>query len=782
MERSGETLDNLLINILVLHKELGFCLAWDNWNTCFDPDNKSDKSQHAKGKLVQTQSMIEKVKTHLSRLLNDEEFKLLLTECAHEMESYQETIEQDIEIKHRPSEVYFNKDAVIICTNTPIPIDIQMNLSFGYKFLSPYVCHDGNMPSILAQLEQCMSDSVPVARYAETSLEIHQILSHRDSVQKDDNKNWLRFISYRTEAFFKNQPNLFATKSDKGGHTVIMDVSDYESKLELHIDEGNYALVNLDQAPLIDLIEKERILVKNLRGIKNLEDFFKSIRHITFEPNTLLIPKFYGLPKIHKPGSPLRPITSTVGSVGYYLAKVFDRLIKGIFPCSDIHIRDTYKFINFINNVRVNSGEVLVSFDVVSMFSSIPYELVSDIIMKKANTFHLLYGIDRGLLSSILSFTLKDCMIFSALGKNYRQLDGLPMGSCLSPTVARIVMDHIVADLLVQVPQISLIKVFVDDTIAKIHKDYVGKALEVLNNFRPGQIKFTLECENNLQSINFLNVTLTRCSESISTNWFRKSFASGRLLNYFSSHKRTTVIATAAHFIRTVLSLSDPEHFHNNKPIITQTLRDNSFPETTIEVLMNEFYTYMKPLDRKKEVEPITESQLSIVASINNEEEEDFPEYAIFPHSICKGRDIKRVICSHKNPGTTLADSVRNTKVNSITTRKTATPIEKRKNLILISQCICKEKYIIDRTRFNETGEMALHRILTLNKQGCDKYSHAYKKARFHKGLFYGSQTSYLCRYMQWSYRHKLDVHCCKFEYPIERFGRLIKCSCCNAD
>lgn len=40
------------------------------------------------------------------------------------------------------------------------------------------------------------------------------------------------------------------------------------------------------------------------------------------------------------------------------------------------------------------------------------------------------------------------------------------MGSCISPTLARIVMDVVIKDLLKKVPQISFIKVFVDDTIA----------------------------------------------------------------------------------------------------------------------------------------------------------------------------------------------------------------------------------------------------------------------------------------------------------------------------
>ena len=41
-------------------------------------------------------------------------------------------------------------------------------------------------------------------------------------------------------------------------------------------------------------------------------------------------PKFYGLPKVHKDGMPLRPIISSIGSVTYKTAKQLARILN---PC-----------------------------------------------------------------------------------------------------------------------------------------------------------------------------------------------------------------------------------------------------------------------------------------------------------------------------------------------------------------------------------------------------------------------------------------------------------------
>ena len=38
--------------------------------------------------------------------------------------------------------------------------------------------------------------------------------------------------------------------------------------------------------------------------------------------------KFYGLPKIHKTGNPLKPIVSSRGSVTYGVARVISKVLK----------------------------------------------------------------------------------------------------------------------------------------------------------------------------------------------------------------------------------------------------------------------------------------------------------------------------------------------------------------------------------------------------------------------------------------------------------------------
>ena len=53
-------------------------------------------------------------------------------------------------------------------------------------------------------------------------------------------------------------------------------------------------------------------------------------------------PKFYGFPKIHKLGIPLRPIVSSCGSVTYGVAKVLTKILKPLVGKSSHHVHSKF--------------------------------------------------------------------------------------------------------------------------------------------------------------------------------------------------------------------------------------------------------------------------------------------------------------------------------------------------------------------------------------------------------------------------------------------------------
>lgn len=733
----------LLTDLFVMHNGRGLLQAELNWIECGDPDHFTKNYINKANEISTLNKHIKMMRTNLDLLLTDSQMNDTDTECESFTNISMEKQEIIIEKEHRPPNLGYNMKAIVTRTEKHIPEDILIGLSYGWKFMYPYVNTKENLFRTLSQIEMCIDDSIEPLAQHEAFFRVAQIIARRKQKVYDNTTQWLRFISLRAKRFFTDNEDIFATRSDKGGHTVINDVEKYDQEIATLLNNPCYTITETN--PLKELVTKETKLMR----------FFSTnykTRHLVtakYEPEIKHLARMYGLPKVHKDNYCLRPITSMHSSPGHASGQIFDEILKDIFPRSHFHIKDSYEMKRFLDTTTISEQDVLVSFDVVSMYTNIPRNLVKTLIMRKAKEFHDKFGMGKKILNETLNFLLSESTYITALDNIYKQTEGLPMGGCISTTLARITMDEVVTHLLSKIPDISFIRVFVDDTIAAMKRESIEIALSVLNNFHPN-IDFTHEVEKINRSINFLNLTLIREKNRIITNWYRKYFASGRLLPYFSSHKRTTVMATAQAFIQTVLNLSDPFFFHINKAQIERTLRNNGFPETKIMILMNKYYTYMKP---------------------NRRIEKRVKEYRIFPHALCETRKIKRVLHGLKSKNIIYSDSTKNTKINWVTTRKTRIPLAKTGNVIVKSKCLCGRKISITSAGFNETGEIASKRIInTISK--CMGTQHAFRKAEYSKGLEYNKQTKYLVKYMKWINKpHNVGIT----GLPNYQFAKLLK-------
>ena len=99
-------------------------------------------------------------------------------------------------------------------------------------------------------------------------------------------------------------------------------------------------------------------------------------------------PKLYGLPKLHKPNIPMRPIVSLCGSPTYQLSKYLTTVLKPLTDKSRHKLQSTENFIDAIKTVQVPDDYKLVSFDVKSLFinnSTIELPLPTDDLMDLLN-------------------------------------------------------------------------------------------------------------------------------------------------------------------------------------------------------------------------------------------------------------------------------------------------------------------------------------------------------------------------------------------------------------
>ena len=177
------------------------------------------------------------------------------------------------------------------------------------------------------------------------------------------------------------------TKPDKGSGVVIMNKSEYSRLLkEASIkDETKFSPVSLERPKkrgrppkhYHPLLEKEKQLHTVVRRILPEQ----TAKFLSTKGSRLA--HLYGKPKTHKKTLAMRPILSATGTYNYQLAKWLDEKLKPLFN-NDHTISDIFEFAENICKTKINSSDILVSYDVTALFTNVPVDETIDIIVDVA--------------------------------------------------------------------------------------------------------------------------------------------------------------------------------------------------------------------------------------------------------------------------------------------------------------------------------------------------------------------------------------------------------------
>lgn len=127
-----------------------------------------------------------------------------------------------------------------------------------------------------------------------------------------------------------------------------------------------------------------------------------SISHKVIERNPLT-PRIYGLPKIHKEGAPHRPIVNIIRGPTYLLAKYLAQKLKPLVGLTESFVKDSSSFVNELKGIMIDLDDILVIFDVVSLYTNIPINEAIDVINHIIGT-HITKLVEICLTSTFFSF------------------------------------------------------------------------------------------------------------------------------------------------------------------------------------------------------------------------------------------------------------------------------------------------------------------------------------------------------------------------------------------
>ena len=380
------------------------------------------------------------------------------------------------------------------------------------------------------------------------------------------------------------QRSVFYMKPDKGNGIVIMDKSDYEERVETLLLEGPYIRYSNGRMINDNPINKMQQEVKNL-----LKDLVEKNDLNKFKANSLVVsnpsvPMLYALPKTHKPGKKMRPIISSCNSPTSKLSKWIANELQKLDFKREFEVKNTEEVVNKLKNVKIEDDEILVSFDVESLFPSIPVE-------KALSSFK--YHLERKIISKDSKQTLYkstvmclDQNIFQFRGKYYKQESGLAIGNALSPCMASFFMTHFENQIKNRCwfPRIYIR--YVDDIFAIVKKEKLESTLEKLNSLFP-TIKFTVEKEEN-GSIPFLDLLISRFEGGLKFSIYRKPTSNQQYIPSDSNHCRSHKFAAFNSMIHRLIKVPmDEEDYRNELNYITNTAQMNGYKKQEILNLLN---------------------------------------------------------------------------------------------------------------------------------------------------------------------------------------------------
>lgn len=542
-------------------------------------------------------------------------------------------------------------------------------LSYGMKHsIAPK-----NVPtaSILASIETAIGQrtDIPLAERETIRARVASTLQSSKKTTSNLSKCELLALSK-----LKNDDSIVITPADKGRVTVVMNRSEYHQKMSSLVnDEQTYK--KLDRDPSQKLQRK----LNNKLFTLHKANIFKRPLYSKLRCSVAQAPKLYGLPKIHKENIPMRPIVSFCSSPTYELSKYLANILKPLTDHSRHRVINTEEFVNRIKNETMEENHELVSFDVKSLFTSIPLQLAIDYTNDALTNYGGVLPIPNEEIIDLLTLCLKSTY-FQYNGHFYQQLHGTAMGSPVSVVVSEIVMQRIEEQALSTYPNPPPFWFrYVDDTLTSVEKGQKKDFLDHLNKQNPS-IQFTIEAEKD-GKLPFLDCVVIRNGNKLQTDVYRKPTNTDRLLDDSSyhptSHKATTV-TTLMKRARVVCSSEDA--LQKELRHLKEVFKTNNYKETFVQCL----------LDRPPKVATSTE-------------EEDQATIAAIPYIKGTSETLARILqpynikVAHK-PMCTLRTVL--TKV------KDPTPPERRKGAIYKVKCAeCPATYI------GETGRNLTTRI-----------------------------------------------------------------------
>lgn len=387
----------------------------------------------------------------------------------------------------------------------------------------------------------------------------------------------------------KNSKDLIITRPDKGNGVVLLDRTDYINKMNSILQTDKF--MELGNANEQDrTLQEERALQAFLLRAHKKGDISKEV-YERIRPVGTTRPRMYGVPKIHKPGVPLRPILSMINSPHHETAKWLAEVLRPVVQLYSEHtLNDTFHFCQELESF-ISDGEhsvkntFMCSFDIASLFTNIPLAETIDICLDALYRNQQLSppSVPEALLKKLLFKTTTE-VEFSFNNILYKQVDGVAMGSPLGPVLANIFVGF--CESKVDPTAFPLLyRRYVDDTFSMFLTRPEAIAFHgVLNSMHPS-LTFTMEMETD-GKLPFLDVDIQRVDDTLIRSVYRKPTFSGLYTRWDSFCDTRQKINLVKSLTSRAIKICSPATLEGELNNLRRIFSENGYPDDIVNNTM----------------------------------------------------------------------------------------------------------------------------------------------------------------------------------------------------
>ncbi len=392
---------------------------------------------------------------------------------------------------------------------------------------------------------------------------------------------------YRSLKILRQSRDITIKPADKNLGLVILNTEDYIDQVITHLSSDTYNMV--EQFPTT-LITKS--LENTILKFKNeLSGYSKHLYNYLLPSNNHRIPRFYGLPKIHKNFSdtgipPLRPIVSHSNSLLLHSSQFIDHVLQPIAKSYPDYLHNSTTLVQKLSNIEIPHDAILVCLDIVSLFPSIPQEECLNIINQEMYNHSELLTFDPNLIMQLLLINIRN-NYFEFANFTFQQIKGTAMGAAFSPTIANIYMSVFLRKFfsIYKYKPILLARYIDDIFIIWPKTSNFSSFIQHLNSFH-SNIKFTNTTSTT--TIDFLDLTIYKTNhtnmQKLDIKTFQKPNNLYQYLEFSSNHSTSTykgiIIGECVRYLRTNTTETN---FISQIEIFKARLRNRHYPNKLIE-------------------------------------------------------------------------------------------------------------------------------------------------------------------------------------------------------